>query len=83
MELGMVTATILSGVAATAIAAGGYHTCVVVIGGGVLCWGLNARGQIGTSPSRAGSTSDQYSAEDVFLGTGKHQAFVGGLPVAA
>jgi alpha-tubulin suppressor-like RCC1 family protein len=32
---------------ATAIGAGDYHTCAVVTGGGMRCWGLNEYGQIG------------------------------------
>ncbi len=44
-----------SGVAA--IAAGGYHTCAVMLAGGVVCWGRNDHGQLGDgSDSSAAST---------------------------
>jgi alpha-tubulin suppressor-like RCC1 family protein len=38
---------------ATAIAAGGEHTCVVYDGGTLACWGNNANGQLGPSASPA------------------------------
>ena len=43
-----------------AIAAGDYHTCVVLTGGGVDCWGSNSNGQLGT-----GGTSDTWTPTGV------------------
>jgi hypothetical protein len=54
------------GVFATALAAGYYyHTCAIVTGGAVKCWGANNYGQLGI-----GSTAQQNSPADVILGSG-------------
>ena len=55
------------GLAATAISAGGSHTCALVTGGRLMCWGSNANGQLGI-----GSTTDQYSPQAVSLSRGTH-----------
>ena len=51
---------VLSGVIAMAIAVGGYHTCAIVTGDGVKCWGWNFYGQLGI-----GSTTQQNSPVQV------------------
>jgi alpha-tubulin suppressor-like RCC1 family protein len=46
----------MAGVSATAIFASEYHTCAIVTGGGLRCWGYNNYGQLGIQ-----SLSAQYS----------------------
>ena len=54
-----------AGVSAVAVATGYYHTCAIVTGGSLVCWGSNGNGQLGL-----GSTTDQHSPQAVSLGSG-------------
>ena len=45
---------------ATAVAGGYYHTCAIVTGGALRCWGYNALGQLGD-----GTTTDRRTAVTV------------------
>ena len=42
---------------AVAIAAGGYHTCALLVGGAVTCWGENDNGQLGNPSSFPASSA--------------------------
>ena len=52
------TPLVVSGVtAATALAVGGAHSCALVAGGTVKCWGDNSRGQLGNGSTTAGGAA--------------------------
>jgi alpha-tubulin suppressor-like RCC1 family protein len=57
---------------ATAIAAGAYHTCALVTGGEVMCWGQNRRGQLGdgTTVNRSQPVSMMGGAFAVAIAAG-------------
>jgi alpha-tubulin suppressor-like RCC1 family protein len=54
-----------SGIKATAIAAGGNHTCAILDDSTIKCWGENDRGQLGL-----GNTTDSPNASVVDMGSG-------------
>ncbi len=49
---------------AVVIALGQSHTCVIMTGGGIKCWGYNGYGQLGN-----GGTSQYYYPANVYGGT--------------
>ncbi len=58
-----------AGATATAVTAGGFHTCVVLNTGDLTCWGWNPFGQLGSS-TNSGSLNANPDALPVVLPTG-------------
>lgn len=60
------------GAPATAIAAGGGHTCAVLVGGSVRCWGYGGNGQLGYGDTQnIGDNESPGSHAPVKLGAGR------------
>jgi alpha-tubulin suppressor-like RCC1 family protein len=63
---------------AISIAAGGNHTCALLSGGGVKCWGLNSLGQLGngTTVSSATPVTTNLGSVAISLAAGEHHSCV-------
>ena len=99
MGVGLSSVSLGSGVRAVAVAAGGFHSCAVVVAtvgdpagaamGSVKCWGANGGGRLGigrTASSAGGSRNDLGDAlPAVDLGSGRsaRQVVAGGVHTCA
>ena len=68
----------------TAIEAGAFHTCALIEGGRVRCWGLNNLGQLGYgNTTTIGDNEDPAQPGDVVLGENTEQLVVGSYHACA
>ncbi len=73
-----------SGASATvqSVAAGGLHTCRILAGGALQCWGLNSYGQIGNGITGNGTVINQLTPVTV-ISSGVTQVSAGGSHTCA
>ncbi|HAP74833.1 MAG TPA: hypothetical protein DCR14_01980, partial [Acidimicrobiaceae bacterium] len=57
-----------SGFRATALSLGEFHTCALLGGGRVLCWGLGADGRLGTGTTANVGDNDSVAGEGTLVG---------------
>jgi len=75
---------IILGAAATAIALGTNHTCAVIAGGAVRCWGSNTKGQLGyANTTPIGDTQTPASVIPVVVGGAVAQLALGNARTCA
>jgi len=77
-----------SGRSAKFIAAGGYHTCAILDGGSVKCWGRNDYGQLGIGDTQhrgdgAGEMGDTLPVVDLEFGRSAKSIAAGGYHTCA
>ena len=78
------TAVAVAGVTgATALSAGGQHTCALLSGGSVSCWGLNASGQLGSGMTNSYPDAGVQMAAAVSGLTGATSISAGGQHTCA
>ena len=65
LEPSLILSARRSGASAIGVAAGDSHTCALLRGGTVACWGNNGEGQLGT-----GDTTNRLASVSVNISTG-------------
>jgi len=67
-EMGNLLLAVNLGTTATAVTAGGNHTCVILTGGTVKCWGYNAYGQLAVGSTMTLTLSCDHRVVDGAVG---------------